>query len=187
MIEGGGLGKVAADDIGPLVDAGGERRGRRRGRRRAHAATVVAKRLIAYFQGATPPGLPPTSAGCASSCPSASGAHTTWSPIIETLCDEHSVTFLRERFAPEMVTALGRIEGRPLGVIANATTHMAGAITSEGADKAARFMQLCDAFGLPLVSLLDTPGMMVGPTPRRRGSCAIAPACSSPARRCASR
>jgi len=62
-----------------------------------------------------------------------------------------------------MVTALARIEGRPVGVIANDTRHLAGAITSDGADKAARFMQLCDAFGLPLVSLVDTPGIMVGP------------------------
>src|SRR5215213_3538677 len=62
-----------------------------------------------------------------------------------------------------MLTALARIEGRPLGVIANSTMHMAGAITSDGADKAARFMQLCDAFGLPILSLIDTPGMMVGP------------------------
>ena len=79
-------------------------------------------------------------------------------PIIETLADEGSVTFLRERFATEMVTALARIEGRPLGVIANDTRHMAGAITSDAADKASRFLQLCDAFGLPLVSLVDTPG-----------------------------
>ena len=84
-------------------------------------------------------------------------------PIVETLADEGSVTWLRERFAPELVTALVRIEGRPLGVIANSTMHMAGAITSDGADKAARLMQLCDAFGLPLVSLVDTPGIMVGP------------------------
>ena len=90
-------------------------------------------------------------------------------PIIETLADEGSVTFLRERFAPEMVTALARIEGRPLGVLANSTMHMAGAITSEGADKAARFLQLCDAFGLPVVSLVDTPGMMVGPEAEATG------------------
>jgi acetyl-CoA carboxylase carboxyltransferase component len=90
-------------------------------------------------------------------------------PIVETLADEGSVTFLRERFAPEMVTALARIEGRPLGVIANDTRHMAGAITSDAADKAARFMQLCDAFGLPIVSLVDTPGMMVGPEAEATG------------------
>ena len=73
------------------------------------------------------------------------------------------MTFLRERFAPEMVTALARIEGRPVGVIANNTMVMAGAVTAAAADKAARFLQLCDAFGLPVVSLVDTPGYMVGP------------------------
>src|SRR3712207_6871920 len=90
-------------------------------------------------------------------------------PIIETLADERSVTVLRPRFAPELVTALARIEGRPVGVIANNTMHMAGAITSDGAGKAARFMQLCDAFGLPIVSLVDTPGMMVGPEAEATG------------------
>lgn len=62
-----------------------------------------------------------------------------------------------------MVTALARIEGRPVGVVANDPTHLAGAIDSDGADKAARFLQLCDAFDLPIVTLVDTPGMMVGP------------------------
>jgi acetyl-CoA carboxylase carboxyltransferase component len=62
-----------------------------------------------------------------------------------------------------MATALARIEGRPLGVIANNPTYYAGAITSDAADKAAGLMRLCDAFGLPVVSLIDTPGMMVGP------------------------
>ena len=62
-----------------------------------------------------------------------------------------------------MITALIRIEGRPLGLIANNPMHLAGAITSDGADKAARFMQLCDAFDLPILFLCDTPGMMVGP------------------------
>ena len=62
-----------------------------------------------------------------------------------------------------MITALARIEGRPVGVIANNPTHLAGAIDTPGADKAARFMQLCDAFDLPIITLCDTPGMMVGP------------------------
>jgi acetyl-CoA carboxylase carboxyltransferase component len=84
-------------------------------------------------------------------------------PVIETLADEGSVTFLREAFAPEMVTALARIEGRPVGVIANNTYVMAGAVTAAASDKAARFLQLCDAFGIPVVSLVDTPGYMVGP------------------------
>ena len=84
-------------------------------------------------------------------------------PIIETLADEGSVTFLRPRFAAEMVTALARIDGRAVGVIANNSMVMAGAITAAASDKAARFLQLCDAFGLPVVSLVDCPGYMVGP------------------------
>jgi acetyl-CoA carboxylase carboxyltransferase component len=84
-------------------------------------------------------------------------------PIVEALADPGSMVFLRPRFAREMVTALARIEGRPVGVIANNPMYLAGAITSDGADKASRFMQLCDAFGLPILSLIDTPGMMVGP------------------------
>jgi acetyl-CoA carboxylase carboxyltransferase component len=66
-----------------------------------------------------------------------------------------------------MVTALARVEGHPLGVIANDPTHLGGAIDADGADKAARFMQLCDAFALPLVFLADTPGFMVGPEAER--------------------
>ena len=73
------------------------------------------------------------------------------------------MTFLRPRFAREMVTAFARIEGRAVGVIANDTRYMAGAITAAAADKAARFLQLCDCFGLPVVSLIDCPGYMVGP------------------------
>ncbi len=89
--------------------------------------------------------------------------------MVETLADVDSVTFLRERFAPEMVTALARIEGRPVGVIANNTIAMAGTVTAPAADKAARFLQLCDAFALPVVSLIDTPGYMVGPAAEADG------------------
>jgi len=162
MIEGGGLGKVEPDEVGPLaiqaangvVDVAVADEAE---------ATAVAKRLIAYFQGATSPGGAADQRCLRDLVPERERRAYAIQPIIETLCDESSVIFLRERFAPEMVTALGRIDGRPLGVIANSTMHMAGAITSDGADKASRFMQLCDAFGLPLVSLVDTPGMMVGP------------------------
>ncbi len=84
-------------------------------------------------------------------------------PIIETLADEGSVTFLRPRFAPEMVTALARIEGRAGRRHREQHAVMAGAITAAASDKAARFLQLCDAFGLPVVSLIDCPGYMVGP------------------------
>ena len=82
---------------------------------------------------------------------------------IDALVDVGSATYLRDDFARGMVTALARIEGRPIGIVANNPMQMAGAITSDGSDKAARFMQLCDAYGIPLLSLIDTPGMMVGP------------------------
>jgi acetyl/propionyl-CoA carboxylase alpha subunit/acetyl-CoA carboxylase carboxyltransferase component len=87
--------------------------------------------------------------------------------VIETLADTNSVLELRPHFGDGMVTALVRIEGRPIGIIANNPTHLAGAIDREGADKAARFMQLCDAFDLPILFLCDTPGIMVGPESER--------------------
>src|SRR5205807_4362378 len=82
---------------------------------------------------------------------------------IDLLADTGSVLELRREFGVGMVTALVRIEGRPLGLIANNPTHLAGAIDADGADKAARFMQLCDAYDLPILFLCDTPGIMVGP------------------------
>jgi len=132
-------------------------------------AVAATKRLLAYFQGATPPGPEADQASLRESVPERERRAYPVVPVVETLADTGSVTVLRERFAPEMVTALGRIEGRPLGFIANDTRHMAGAITSDAADKAARFLQLCDSFGLPVVSLVDTPGMMVGPDAEATG------------------
>ncbi len=83
--------------------------------------------------------------------------------VINTLCDTGSVIELRPKFGLGMVTAFGRLEGRPIGILANNPVYLAGAIDSDGSDKAARFMQLCDAFDIPLLVLCDTPGMMVGP------------------------
>ncbi len=168
MIEGGGLGKVDPDEVGPiamqatngvvdLVVAD------------EAAATAATKRLLGYFQGTLPAGDAPDQATLRDAVPERQRRAYAVAPIIETLADPDSTTFLRERFAPEMVTALLRIEGRPLGVIANDTRHVAGAITSDAADKAARFLQLCDAFDLPVVSLVDTPGMMVGPEAEATG------------------
>ncbi len=70
---------------------------------------------------------------------------------------------LRRAYGPGMITAFVRIEGRPIGLIANDPMYLGGAIDDTGAQKAARFLQLCDAFGLPVLSLCDTPGFMVGP------------------------
>ncbi len=163
MIEGGGLGVVDPDDVGPMsmqapngvVDV-----------LVADDAEAVAatKRLLAFFQGRTEaPREGPDQAPLRELIPESRRRAYEVGPVIEGLADEGSVTFLRPSFGREMVTALARIDGRPLGVIANNPMYLAGAITSDGADKAARLMQLCDAFGLPILSLIDTPGMMVGP------------------------
>ncbi|HET6997616.1 MAG TPA: carboxyl transferase domain-containing protein [Solirubrobacterales bacterium] len=168
MIEGGGLGKVHPDEIGPIamqadngvVDVVATDEAE---------ATAVTKRLLSYFQGPTPPGVEPDQARLREAVPERQRRAYDVRPVIETLADEGSVTFLRERFAPEMVTGLGRIEGRPLGFIANDSRHVAGAITSDASDKAARLLQLCDAFGLPVLSLIDTPGFMVGPETEATG------------------
>lgn len=168
MIEGGGLGKVDPDEVGPL--AMHERNGVvDLAVADEEAAVAAAKRLLSYFQGPTPPGHEPDQARLREIVPERERRAYPVGPVIETLADTSSVTFLRERFAPEMVTALGRIEGRPLGFLANDSMYMAGAITSEASDKAARFLQLCDSFGLPVVSLIDTPGFMVGPEAEATG------------------
>ncbi len=162
MIAGGGLGDVAPDDVGPMavqepngnvdvvVDDEAE-------------AVAVAKRLIGYFQGPVAQWSAPDQTALRTAVPERARRAYDVAPVIETLADENSVTFLRPRFAREMVTALARIEGRPVGMIANDTRFTAGAITAAASDKAARFLQLCDAFGLPVLSLIDCPGYMVGP------------------------
>ena len=161
MIAGGGLGEVHPDEVGPvsvqepngvldLVVAD------------EAAAVAAAKRLFGYFTGPAEPGPAPDQAALREIVPERERRAYRVVPIIETLADEGSVTVLRERFARELVTAFARIEGRPVGVIANDTMHMAGAVTSDASDKAARFLQLCDSFGIPVLSLIDTPGFMVG-------------------------
>jgi acetyl-CoA carboxylase carboxyltransferase component len=83
--------------------------------------------------------------------------------VIDGLADDDSVLELRRDFGVGMITSFIRIEGRPLGIIANNPSHLGGAIDADGADKGARFLQLCDAHDLPVLSLCDTPGIMVGP------------------------
>jgi acetyl-CoA carboxylase carboxyltransferase component len=168
MIEGGGLGIVEPDEVGPasmqvpngVIDVAVADEAE---------AVAVTKLLISYFQGTTEPGKLADQDALRDLVPERRRRAYDVGPLIETLADSDSVTFLRPRFAPGMVTALARIDGRAVGVVANNPMHLAGAITSDGADKAARFMQLCDAFGLPIVSLIDTPGMMVGPDAERTG------------------
>jgi len=168
MIEGGGLGRVEPDAIGPLEMQAGNGVVDVAVADEAEAVAAT-QQLLGYFTAAPCDFSAPDQATLRSVIPERERRAYDPRPIVETLCDTGSVVFLRERFARGMLTALGRVEGRPVGVIANDTRFMAGAITSEDADKAARFLQLCDAFGIPLVSLVDTPGFMVGPDAEATG------------------
>ena len=161
MIAGGGLGDVPADEVGPVAvqEPNGVLDLVVADEAEAVAAT---RKLLGYFQGPGPAGEAPDQEQLRAIVPERERRAYKVAPIIEGLCDAASVSFLRSGFAPEMTTALARIEGRPVGVIASNTVHAAGAITSDASDKAARFMQLCDAFDVPVLSLIDTPGLMVG-------------------------
>jgi acetyl-CoA carboxylase carboxyltransferase component len=166
MIAGGGLGDVRAEDVGPVemqapngvLDVVVEDE---------EEAVATTKRLLGYFRGPTEEWSAADQAALRDVVPESSRRAYDVMPIVRTIADADSVSVLRESFAPELVTALARIEGRPVGIVANNCKHKAGVVTGEAGDKAARFMQLFDAFGLPIVSLIDTPGYMVGPEAER--------------------
>ena len=113
-------------------------------------AVAATKRLLSYFCGRAADWSAHDQLPLREALPEIGRRAYDVVPIVRTLADEDSVTVLRDRFAPELATALIRIEGRPVGVIANNTKYAAGTVTGAAADKAARFLQLCDAFGLPV-------------------------------------
>ncbi len=162
MIEGGGLGVHAPTDIGPtavqrcngVVDIVVADEAE---------AVVVAKQYLSYFQGRTDDWSCADQTRLRDVVPEDRLRTYDVREAIEILFDTGSVLELRRDFGVGIVTALARMEGRPVGVLANNPRHLGGAIDAPGSDKAARFMQLCDAFDLPLITLCDTPGMMVGP------------------------
>jgi acetyl-CoA carboxylase carboxyltransferase component len=169
MIEGGGLGVHRPEDVGPIdvQEANGVVDLRVAD---DAAAVAAARRYLSYFAR-----TPPPDAGGDAAEPDPERLRTVIPDnrkrvydiraVIDALCGE--TLELRRGFAPGMVTALARHDGRPFGVIANDPRHLGGAIDADGADKAARFMQLCDGFALPLLFLCDTPGFMVGPEAER--------------------
>ena len=162
MIEGGGLGVFTPEEVGPMsvqtrngvVDI-------------AVAdeieAVAAAKKYLSYFQGAIEYWDCPDQRLLRRAIPEDRLRIYDVRTVIETMADTDSVLEIRKDFGLGMVTAFARIEGRPIGIVANNPSHLAGAIDSDGADKAARFLQLCDAYDIPLVFLCDTPGNMVGP------------------------
>ncbi len=166
MIEGGGLGVYPPGEVGPVEDQWANGVVDLRVADEA-AAVAAAKKYLSYFQGPLPDWEAADQRLLRSSIPENRVRVYDIRRVLTTMFDIGSLLELRRGFGPGMVTALARVEGRPLGVIANDPAHLGGAIDAPGADKAARFVQLCDAFDLPVVSLCDTPGFMVGPAAER--------------------
>jgi acetyl-CoA carboxylase carboxyltransferase component len=166
MIEGGGLGVHAPDAVGPIDVQHGNGVVDLRAADDA-GAVALAKRYLSYFRGDSEPGDEPDQRLLRELIPEQRKRVYEVRRVIRTLFDEGSVLELRDGFGVGMVTAFARVDGRPLGVVANDPTHLGGAIDADGADKAARFLQLCDAFELPVLFLCDTPGFMVGPDAER--------------------
>ncbi|MHB8241361.1 MAG: carboxyl transferase domain-containing protein [Solirubrobacteraceae bacterium] len=162
MIEGGGLGSFHPTEVGPIdvqhangvvdIRVADE-----------HEAVLAAKRYLSYFTGAGDPGPMPDQNLLRELIPQERKRIYDVRRVLDGLFDEGSVLELRDGFGKGMVTALARVDGRPLGVVANDPKHLGGAIDADSADKGARFLSLCDAFELPVLFLCDTPGFMVGP------------------------
>jgi acetyl-CoA carboxylase carboxyltransferase component len=165
MIEGGGLGVYEPDQVGPIEVQYGNGVVDLRVADDA-AAVAAAKRYLSFFDRHEPEAVPaPDPSLLRDLIPTNRKRVYDIRAVIAALCDE--TLELRRGFGPGMVTVLARIGGEPLGIVANDPTHLGGAIDADGADKATRFMQLCDGFGLPLLFLADTPGFMVGPEAER--------------------
>jgi len=162
MIEGGGLGVFTPEEVGPMavqvpngvVDllVADEA-----------AAVAAAKQYLAYFQGPTTDWSAAGQEALRRAIPENRLRAYDIRAVISTLADKASVMELRPAHGVGIITALIRVEGRPMGLIANNPRHLGGAIDAEGAEKAARFLDLCETYGLPVLSLCDTPGFMVGP------------------------
>ena len=162
MIEGGGLGVFAPEDVGPsgvqhvngVIDVlvADEQE-----------AVHAARQYLGFFQGHTRDWITPDQRLLRRVVPENRLRAYDTRAAMQGLVDEGSLLPLRTGFGTGIHTALARIEGRPVGLMANNPLHLGGAIDADAADKGARFMQLCNAHGLPIVSLIDTPGFMVGP------------------------
>jgi len=162
MVEGGSLGVFKPEQIGPsevqhgngVIDilVADETR-----------AVAAARHYLSFFQGRLNDWQAPDVQVLRDVVPENRLRVYDTRAAITGMADEGSVLFLRSGFGPGIHTALARMEGRPVGILANNPLHLGGAIDADAADKAARFMQLCNAHGLPLISLVDTPGFMVGP------------------------
>ncbi|MDR0225776.1 MAG: carbamoyl-phosphate synthase large subunit [Burkholderiaceae bacterium] len=162
MVEGGGLGVFRPEQIGPsavqhangVIDVLVEDEAQ---------AVAAARHYLSFFQGRAADWSAPDTRALRHVVPENRLRAYDTRAAMEHLVDAGSLLPLRTGFGLGIHTALARIEGRPVGLMANNPNHLGGAIDADAADKAARFMQLCNAHGIALVSLVDTPGFMVGP------------------------
>lgn len=169
MIEGGGLGTFAPTDIGPIdvqekngvVDIVADDE--------AHA-TALAKQLLSYFQGNVQDWETVDQASLRDAIPQDRRWAYPVRRIIETIADKDSFLELQRIYGRAIITGFIRMEGQPLALIANDCQQMGGAVDAQASEKAARFLQICDAFKLPVLSLTDTPGFMVGPDSEVEGA-----------------
>ena len=168
VIEGSGMGAFLPEEVGAMSDL-------------APAGSVdivvkdhdeaiaTSKKLLSYFQGRIDDWEAHDQRRLRHVIPENRMRNFKIREVIELLADKDSVLELRPQFGIGMVTAFVRIEGRPYGLTANNNEYIGGAIDSDGSDKVARFWQLCDAWNIPIISLVDTPGMMVGPDVEKTG------------------
>lgn len=162
MIEGGGLGIFTPEEVGPMdvqvpngvVDIAVKDE---------KEAVATAKKYLSYFQGVKKEWKAPDKRKLRFAVPENRLRYYDMRKVIEGIADEDSILEIRRHWSPGMITSFIRVEGRPVGVVANNPGHLSGAIDSPGADKGSRFIQLCDAFDIPVLSLIDCPGIMVGP------------------------
>ncbi len=166
MIEGGGLGVFSPEEVGPMavqvpngvVDVAVADEAE---------AVDVARRYLSYFQGTIADWAVADQRHLRHVVPENRLRVYDVRRVIDLLCDKNSVLELRPQFGTALITALVRIEGQPVGLIANDPRVLSGALDSDASDKGARFLQMCDVHGLPVLSLCDTPGFMVGPEHER--------------------
>ncbi|MEO3872015.1 acyl-CoA carboxylase subunit beta [Nonomuraea sp. B12E4] len=168
---------VTHEQVGPAELGGAQVHGRASGVAHLVAdgtahAVELAKLVLNYLPSSCwepPPVAPPADPGPMPDVP-ANPRHTfDVRPVIKAVVDGGSFLELQPRFARNIVIGFGRVEGRPVGVVANQPISRAGTLDIDSSEKAARFVRMCDAFGLPLVTLVDTPGFLPGSAQERGG------------------
>ncbi len=167
-IEGSGMGAFLPEEVGPMSDLAPA------GSvdivvKDQDAAIAASKQCLSYFQGSIEPWEAHDQRLLRHVVPEQRGRAFDIREVIRLMADKDSVLELRPEFGRSMVTSFIRIEGHPFGLTANNNAYIGGAIDSDGSDKVARFWQICDAFNIPIITLVDTPGMMVGPEVERTG------------------